>query len=907
MGVIKVETFDVTITNNLDTHTLTNDVGNLDYAFVRVISSTDKGFGPTGSTGNANPNVVGCAAQLTATDTITFYKTTSTAVRVMGEVWRYTGSAGGADEFIVRGRHSGIVTGTEISVSTSGIVDRNKVTPIYQGFTTASTSVSDYETCTLAMHVDSTNSIIFSRNNSGTSVTGYGVIVEWIGSNWKVGHGFSDSHDSTMETVTLNEDSAGEGGLSFDVGDWSRAMIIDATMEGDSTETGLADVQAAVYPGSTTSTIQFGPDDYDGNSANDGKGYAHVIVNSSLIVNRASNTNLSEGNGTTGTAPFPVGSSTSESLDELSLEWFVGTSGTGTAHARGRLTARITAASGTITHWVHRSGNNVRVDYGVVELAALDNLANVTINSVDGDNIVSNTQNGVIILGLPFEAVQGTGKIELVENNNYTGTIVLQSVTSWANGSITVDITGGALADSNCFLFVTTDSGARGFISVQVGIPPVTFIETIELTGPDHLHPLDNNYTDIIAGSDFNQTPTGSPSFVLDPLCKDMSYSWQINNTNDKREQPDSAFTNVTNQHTDRDILFYLKLDRFYKNPVHFLEEGGGVNNMYFIVGPGNILLVNVADSNKNFKVQAIGNVVLEPGRVYCLGLHMHAVTTANQGRVDVSVDGIIQNTTIGNPISVTTNGMSTHSGDRCIGQPDGTLDTGGTDIQYVAAVGAKMAMISTYSAVGGGAPLSISNIRTEWVEKGALPGITIVSDTQVNMQAALNAFASTVRPNEQCNIEIQSCTDGDFELENPGITFNENSAINVNYLGGDTLTWVNTSGGSIDQAKIGTPNLGTVNVIETVITTITGIPIGAEWRLGIKSPTVGLSYDTELAGEENKADSNDILYSDRYSTDTQVILQVMADGFVEFSQEYTLGANPQTIIVTLLEEKNAA
>ena len=140
-------------------------------------------------------------------------------------------------------------------------------------------------------------------------------------------------------------------------------------MEGDTSETGLSDVLALVYPDTDTTKVIFNIHQ-DSNARNDGDAYIHAIKNSSIVVKRASNSNISEGNGSYGTASWPSGASTSASLDELSLEWFVDTSGTGTAHARGRLGARITAATGTIQHWVHRSGNTVGVRYGVIDLTS---------------------------------------------------------------------------------------------------------------------------------------------------------------------------------------------------------------------------------------------------------------------------------------------------------------------------------------------------------------------------------------------------------------------------------------------------------------------------------------------------------------------------------------------------------
>ena len=371
MSDILIESFDVNIGASGSTHTLTNDVGNIANAFVRKITSTDKATGLVGNTGNISPNNSHCGIALTDTDKLTFYKNNANSQKQVGEVWRYTGAGGGDNEFIVRGSYAITVTGSSATATVTGLVDRNKAVPIFNGVNSDQTSTSNYEETTFAVHINSSGEVVVSRNNNtaGTQVV-YVTVVEFTGSNWSVGHGVSSNHDASIETVTLNTDSTGAGGSTFDVGDWSTAMIIEATMEGDTSETGLADVLALVQPSGTG--VTFSVTEGDGNARNDGTGYIHVIQHNDLNVNRATNNNFSEGNNTYANInSFPSGTPTDKNLDQLSMEWFVSTTGTGTAHARGRLTARVTDATGTIQTWVHRSGNNVKIYYGVADLSGI--------------------------------------------------------------------------------------------------------------------------------------------------------------------------------------------------------------------------------------------------------------------------------------------------------------------------------------------------------------------------------------------------------------------------------------------------------------------------------------------------------------------------------------------------------
>ena len=381
---IQIERFDVDVSGSGQTHILTNDVGDITNAFVRIMGSSDMASaGPTTSTGTAGPDDVCCGVQLTDTDEVTFYLDSVTTTRKMiCEVWRYEGSASGSNEIEVRERGSITISNGSSSnnVTLTQITDRDNCVPIYCGYTTAENSNSDYEAVTIALHIDSDNRLVASRNNTGagSSITIYYEVVEFIGTDWSVGHGVSTSHDtgnafnSSGQLITMNTDSTGTGGSTFDVSDWETAMILQGTMEGDSSETGLSDVMMYFSPGTGTTTVRCTLD--NSNSRNDGSAYFHVIKHADMVVKRDSNSNFSEGNGSYGTAlSMPSGVNGSTSIDELALEWFPGTNGEGTAHARGRVHAKIVDNSGyEIQHWVHRSGNNCKVMYGVADFSAIE-------------------------------------------------------------------------------------------------------------------------------------------------------------------------------------------------------------------------------------------------------------------------------------------------------------------------------------------------------------------------------------------------------------------------------------------------------------------------------------------------------------------------------------------------------
>ena len=363
MSDIRIESFDVDKANG-NTHTLTTDVGSLSSAFVKNINNSRKGSaGPVGSTGNANPNAAAMAAELTATDTLTFRNGSGTQ-KMMGEVWRYTGSTGGANEFIVRGRVAVTVTGASATAAISGIVTGADCVPFVSGYESDQTSTDDYDAGTFAVRMDGAGNVEVSRQATTGTIIVYITVVEFTGSNWTVGSGVSASHDTSRQEITLTTDH----------GDWSTAFI-EATGQGDTTENGLADTMFLCYPGSATDTVWVDYQSGDGAARNDGTAYVYVVSNPDLIVTRnGSNQALAEGDNSYGAdVSFPAGASTARDLDQLGLEWFVTTSGTGAAHARGSIAARITnAATGIIRNWVHRSGNNILIRYAVISIKCSD-------------------------------------------------------------------------------------------------------------------------------------------------------------------------------------------------------------------------------------------------------------------------------------------------------------------------------------------------------------------------------------------------------------------------------------------------------------------------------------------------------------------------------------------------------
>jgi hypothetical protein len=910
MGVIKVESFDVDVTaTNTQTHVLSNDVGSLNNAFVRRTTSIDKQSGPTASTGNSAPNICSGAAFLSATNQISFRQNTTTSQKIIGEVWRYTGAVSGPDEFIVRGRYSITLSSGSAAASqvVTGISDRNKCIPFWTGSETDATSVDDYDSSTVSVYIDATDTIQVERGATTGTLVVYITVVEFVGANFSVGHGRSASHNSTAETITLNADSTGLNGLAFDVGSWGNAIIIESSLEGDTSETGISDNLGVWVPDSTTQA-QFILQQ-DSNARNDGVAYCHVLSHPAFVINRDSNTNISEGNGTYATnATWPSGSSTSALLDELSLEWFSDTSGVGTAHARGRLSARITAASGTIEYWVHRSGNNVRADWGVLELTGIDGTLKLSISDVDGDNAIGNSQLNVVVNSSGgFEALQGTGKVELVQNSDYSGVIVNQTnIDSWSDTVIQFDVTSGSLADTDCFLFVTTDSGSVASISVVVGTPPETYREAVlNMTlAPDHYWTFQNTYIDEVQSATANNSIGGSPGFdATTQLVKGDTHSFLISSQTEYISPADQSDMNVTITANRRYVGGWIMLSNISQNLYVIWEEGAQVNNFALLGGFGNNLIFQFADANGDY-AQAFFDIALTPNRPYHI-LGEFNSSTQKGGICGVHLDGVFQSRTNGNPWEVSV--FPTHSGNISWGH-EGTEDLKvgddrGVDATVIEFVSPTSCWYAHWYSWSNTSLDNTLDIRQTLFEKGAPAEVTISSDTQANMQLAVDAIANSNFPDWPCSIEVQSCTDGDFSLTMDNVTFNDRVSIQIRYIGSDVLTLTAATGTIIDDGKVATPYGGTVTVLRPATLIINGVIDGAEVRIYDDEIDGDGQYNTELDGVESNAGTF-FSYSHN-GTINGIRIQHIATGYVEINLPFNLQSTNQSITLQPQVETN--
>lgn len=433
-----------------------------------------------------------------------------------------------------------------------------------------------------------------------------------------------------------------------------------------------------------------------------------------------------------------------------------------------------------------------------------------------------------IITGANFGATQGTGKVEIW--SDVIGTIkVIQTVDSWSDTSIQIDTVQGTLgSDTTLYLVVTSDAGAESTpFTINEGILPYKTL--LAQLSSDHLWTLDNDYNDTgVTGPtrDMNVGIIGGGgAFTANPIAEDSTHCWHMNSTTMRREITDSVNMNITNTLDERTVCCWIQLNGTQQALGAIWKEGGGVQNLAFIIGIGNVLLAQLADvAGTRDNVQAISDIRLTPNRPYHIA--MRYSQNENPSEFRLYLDGKEQAVTDGNPMTI--NIFDSHSGDVVWNDPDANLETGGTDVAYNGQEDAYMAYFATWSdnSANKGALDKESEIRDILFRRGAIPDTIITTGTQAAMQTQLDALADSEIPDWPLGIRVLNSTDGDFELVADNVTFNSRVSLQLEYRGGDTLTWVNENGSNLSVDSIYAPAGGTVVVVESVPITLTVLDI---------------------------------------------------------------------------------
>lgn len=828
MGVIQVETFDVDVTSEGQNFTLANALPSTEYGFVRNTNPRGHSGGPVGSTANSGPDDMSGYAYVSSTTQLTLGRQLGTH-KVVGEVWRYTGAPGGVDEFIVRDRLQVTLTNAgPVTTAVSGVVDRNKCICFITGKTCTQSNQNNMAEMGAIAFLDVNGDLVVERGTGTSTLVVYVTVVEFTGDNWTVAYG-KTSFSSGAKNLYL--DSRGDQGAQPTI-DWTSAFLAEIRQAGgNGSNDAIEDISFVAEAGDSNTFVQT----VDSTGANTGSGFVHVLQNGAMNVARTMASRSISNNNTYFNETFPVGITLSD-VSESCLEWSVFSDGGGTAHGRGSLCARLTSAT-NIQSWVHRNGNSAQYRYGVIDLANVLGIAAVTITSAPTQIDVGD-QN-LTISGDNFISPQGGGNV-YISDSPVLGSAaeVIQPTDSWSDTNIQFDADLSGLSDGIVYIIVENDEGATAAWVANKGVPSYTNVILGLSSPPNHYHTFNNTYADEIGGLAANsQASAGTQGFFAEPLSRGRTHSWGPTGSASRIEMTDSQFTNITTTHRRRFIGGWFRFPSVPLDPKGIWEEGGNVNNIYMVIGFGGRLLCNVADSSNGFTLQAFSDFLLTPNRTYHIGLLFGGISDDNG--CFCYIDGVRQNGSSGVPTSVT---QATHSGDYSYGQPDGSLDTGGTDIDYPSFSGSRYNDWATWVSPPDG------DIRTEVFEKGAREDIEIASGTPANMQAAVDALSGSLYLDTPFAIKVSKPIGAaDLNLDFGNITFGDRASIQVMWMGsnGATLTITNRNGSNVDASRCSTPFGGIISVINPSVLTLTGIQDGSEVRV------LSAGTTNEIGGEE--------------------------------------------------------
>ena len=339
----------------------------------------------------------------------------------------------------------------------------------------------------------------------------------------------------------------------------------------------------------------------------------------------------------------------------------------------------------------------------------------------------------------------------------------------------------------------------------------MAYRDDINALNPDHLWVLDPALTDSVGSLTITNTGCSTSGAQI---CEDITTSLQSNGTGDRLSIATSS--DVDGALDRKAVCGWFRTTAIQLPPKSVYREGTTGNQFNLVLWAGNNLMLDVV--NGSTVVQAFADQVCAVNRAYHLFARVEGTGFGN--KVELYVDGIKQS------ITSPANGQlgAATLGARTAAQwsdPSGATEVGNTTVLLNGLVNGEYAMWATWS--GANAQLTDTEIREVLFEKGAVASQTISSDTEANMQTALDAFADTVRPDEPLNIRVEALSGGgDLTLNADNITHDPKASIHVQYMGTDTLTWVNENG---SNASIGsTPNGGTINFVEAVNVKVTAL-----------------------------------------------------------------------------------
>jgi len=340
----------------------------------------------------------------------------------------------------------------------------------------------------------------------------------------------------------------------------------------------------------------------------------------------------------------------------------------------------------------------------------------------------------------------------------------------------------------------------------------MAYSDDISNLGANHHWAFDGNSNDAIGSA--NGTDT-SIVYTDNAIAEDATNCATTNATGDRISIPSTSDINSSAQ-TRWAFGGWFATTKIQEPPKSIAGRGDDTDAIRFILFLGNNIMVEADPGGSDQILQVYGSTFLADNRSY----HLFARWSGSgyDNLFDFFLDGV--KLTNAQPVDrqpdITSFPATTVLE---FGDPVGTVSVGGTAVLLNAPVNGKYQHWCTFS--DSDIPTD-TEIREILFERGALADVTISSDTEANMQTALDAYADTTRDDAPCCIEIEAVSGGgNFTLNLDNIKFDAKAAIHVRYNGtSGTLTLRNTNGAacSIVSAPFG----GSIELYTEVTVTVT-------------------------------------------------------------------------------------
>jgi hypothetical protein len=456
-----------------------------------------------------------------------------------------------------------------------------------------------------------------------------------------------------------------------------------------------------------------------------------------------------------------------------------------------------------------------------------------------GDETHDNNEDGITITGLGFEAAQGNGFVEIVNNDTYGSATIKSKLTiqSWSDTAIVVNMCGGGLASGTNYVVVTTDAGTRsnlyefslnfaGDPSDYRGVFSTADTSSTNLLGADHYWSFDNSVADLVGSQ--NLTATGATFATTTQLCEDLTDSGLTDTRTEHWDAPTGVST-IGNQGTIHCIAGWFQIDKIQGAPCAIFTEYTSTVQFQILLGYGNTLEFDC--SNSTTQLQLYAGTSIDFARPY----HAMMKFDSGTGKFEAFLDGLPVTTSL-NDSDFSDIGTLASRTEVSFGADQSATGIGGSDITLSSGTNMN---ISSWAMWSGNYLPNESETRVDMFGRGTLANATITTQTGLD---ALNNTTIGAANEKPAGIIITG--NGTIDLTATNIIFNDLLSVDIVYKGTGTVNF--TNGGTSNATTFICTNGGKVNILNNFNVTFTGAENNTEIRI-FEAGTI-----TELDGIEN-------------------------------------------------------